>query len=96
MTPSIPLSPCHGCCRHLVLPRQWHTNQVEDVLNANTHTQHERRLRIVRATEKEDEWNKADSGNEEEKEEEGEGGGGAGEEEVSSLALVARGRVCLW
>ncbi|CAM9139995.1 unnamed protein product, partial [Pylaiella littoralis] len=43
--------------------------KVEDVLNANTHTQHERRLRIVRATEKEDEWNKADK-------EEGKAGGG--------------------
>lgn len=48
--------------------------QVEDVLNANTHTQHERRLRIVRATEKEDEWNKADK-------EEGKAGSGSSDEE---------------
>lgn len=33
--------------------------QVEDVMNANTHTKAERRLRIVRATEKEDSWENA-------------------------------------
>lgn len=33
--------------------------QVEDVMNANTHTKAERRLRIVRATEKEDSWDNA-------------------------------------
>lgn len=53
------------------------------MLNANTHTQHERRLRIVRATEKEDDWNKAD-------EEEGKAGSGAGEEEGEAEEEVRR------
>lgn len=42
-------------------------------MNANTHTKAERRLRIVRATEKEDDWR---HGSDDEGEGEGEGEGG--------------------
>lgn len=53
--------------------------QVEGVLNANTHTQHERRLRIVRATEKEDEWNMPEDDGTGENGKEGGGGSGSGD-----------------
>ncbi|CAM9431687.1 unnamed protein product, partial [Ectocarpus sp. 12 AP-2014] len=57
--------------------------KVEGVLNANTHTQHERRLRIVRATEKEDEWNNMpdDDGTGENGKEGGGGRSGDGDKE---------------
>eukprot|EP00904_Undaria_pinnatifida_P000721 jgi/Undpi1/1064/HiC_scaffold_10.g04527.m1 len=53
--------------------------KVEDVMNANTHTKAERRLRIVRATEKEDDWRHG-SDDEADGEGEGEGADGAGKE----------------
>lgn len=57
--------------------------QVEDVMNANTHTKAERRLRIVRATEKEDSWdNASDEENPTGKE------GGADDTEVSVLCGI--------
>lgn len=63
---------------------------MEGILGANTNTQHERRLRIVRATEKDDEWGKAHEDEEAEKgegEEEEEGRDGSGVDEVRRVVV---------